>query len=65
MRTKRKTRRHQTLPARWPSNHDLAEHFDDVEDFLTSEPVTADELRRMAIASGGTQAARARGINRK
>ena len=65
MRAKRKTRRHQTLPARWPSIHESPTHFDDVEDFLTSEPVTVDELRRMAIASGGAQVARARGINRK
>jgi hypothetical protein len=61
---KKKPPRRQTLPARWPSYREAPTHFDEVEDFLTSDPVTASELRRMAVASGGAQAARARGIDR-
>jgi len=53
------------LPTGWPSQHYHTTHFNEVEDFLTSSPVTADELRRMAIASGGAQVARLRGIDRK
>lgn len=65
MNRKRKPSRFLTLPTNWPSQHYDAVHFDEVDDFLTSAPVTADELRSMAITSGGAQVARLRGIDRK
>jgi hypothetical protein len=61
---KKTSRRRQPVPARWPSLHEDPTHFNEVSDFLTSDPVTADELRRMAVSTGGAQAARIRGIDR-